>query len=135
MPVRKRADSPFYWFSFSVGGRRFRGSTGCTTEREAKEVERDQYQLARKGIQKGGEWPLLAVLNAYWKEHAGDRKGFAMIRTTLGLLQKALGKDLKASELTNGALMDYRAKRRGEGVFVCESVNRQGCAVPRTESI
>lgn len=124
MPVRKREGSPFYWYSFSVAGRRFRGSTGCTTKREAEDVERDQYQLARAGQKKGGEWPLLAVLNQYWGDHASDRRGHVTIKRALGLLQKTLGRDLMASELTNGALMDYRAKRRGEGVLP-HSVNRE----------
>lgn len=124
MPVRKREGSPFYWYSFSFAGHRFRGSTGKTTEREAKEVERDQYQLAKKGAQTAGEWSLLTIFNTYWREHASDKKGFATIETNLGLLQKALGKDLTASGLTNGALMDYRAKRRGEGVKA-HTVNRE----------
>lgn len=124
MPVSKRKGSPYYWYSFSIEGRRFRGSTERTTEREAKEVERDQYQLAKQGIAGRAEWTLLAVLNAYWHEHAKDRRGHANIKRDLGLLQKALGKDMAARRLTNGALMDYRARRRGQGVKA-QTVNRE----------
>lgn len=124
MSVRKRKGSPYFWYSFSLAGRRFRGSTGKTSKREAEEVERDQRHLQKSAERKGGEWPLIAVLNAYWHEHGKDRKGHVNIERALGLLQKALGRDTKASQLTNGALMDYRAKRRGEGVMAC-TVNRE----------
>lgn len=124
MPVSRRKGSPFYWYSFSINGCRFRGSTERTTEREAKDVERDQYQLAKQGLQTSGEWNLLTVLNTYWREHGSDRRGHVTIKRNLGLLQKALGKDLVASKLTNGALMDYRAKRRGQGVKA-HTVNRE----------
>lgn len=123
MPVTRRKGSPYFWYSFNVAGRRFRGSTEQTTKSAAKEVERDKIQLAKVGIKQGAEWALLAVLNAYWHERAKDRKGHATIETALGNLQLSLGKLTKASDLTNGALMDYRAKRRGEGVEA-HTVNR-----------
>lgn len=124
MPVSKRAGSPFYWYSFSVGGRRFRGSTGTTSKSQAKEVERDQIALVRAGLQTSGEWPLLMTLNAYWHERAKHKSDSVTIETTLARLQKALGKNLKPSELTAGALMDYRAKRRGEDEVQAYTVNR-----------
>lgn len=124
MPVRKREGSPYFWYSFSLGGRRFRGSTGKATKREAEEVERDQRQLAKTVTASRGDWPLLTVLNAYWHEHAKDKRGHKTIQTNLAVLQKALGKDLRTSKLTNGALMDYRAKRRGENIQH-QTVNRE----------
>lgn len=123
MPVRKRTGSPFWWYSFSIAGHRFRGSTERTTEREAKEVERDKYQLAKQGLATAGEWGLIAVLNHYWHEHGKDRKGYKTIFANLGELQGFLGKDKKAGALSNGDLMDYRARRRGRGVKA-HTVNR-----------
>lgn len=124
MPIAKRPGSPFYWYSFNLGGRRFRGSTGTASKSQAKEVERDQIALARAGLKTSGEWPLLMVLNAYWHERAKHKADSATIETTLGRLQKALGRTTKASELTAGALMDYRAKRRGEDRVELYTVNR-----------
>jgi integrase len=124
MSVRPRKGSPFLWYSFNVGGRRFRGSTGTASKSQAKEVERDQIALAKAGLQIAGEWPLLTVLNAYWHERAKHKADAATIETTLGNLQRALGRNLKASELTAGALMDYRAKRRGEDGVEAYTVNR-----------
>lgn len=124
MPVRKREGSPYFWYSFSVGGRRFRGSTGKTTKREAEDVERDHRQRVKQSQASLSDWTLLMVLNAYWHEHACDRRGYRTIETNLAVLQKALGKDLRTSKLTNGALMDYRARRRGEGIRH-HTVNRE----------
>lgn len=64
------------------------------------------------------------VLNAYWHENACDKSGHKTIETNLAIMQKALGKDTRTSKLTNGALMDYRARRRGQGVQH-HTVNRE----------
>lgn len=114
MPVRKRKGSPFYWYSFSINGRRFRGSTGHTEKSRAKEVERDQYQLAKKSFTPQVDWDLQTVLSTYWNEHGKDAKGHRVIFSNCADLQRLLGKGKKTSQLTNGDLMDYRAKRRGE---------------------
>lgn len=124
MPISKRKGSPFYWYSFSLGGRRFRGSTGETEKSKAKEVEHDRRHLAKTSAQTQADWQLLAVLNAYWHESAKDKASFATIEGHLADLQRLLGKGLRTSKLTNGALMDYRAKRRGEGVQH-HSINRE----------
>lgn len=123
MSVRKRAGSPFWWYSFSIAGCRFRGSTGRTTKREAEEVERDERHRIEQARGKGHDWTLLAVLNAYWAEHAKFKRSAHMIETALAELQSGLGGGVAASKLTAGALMDYRARRRGNG---CQShtVNR-----------
>jgi integrase len=125
MSVYRRAGSPFFWYSFSVGGRRFRGSTGRKTKREAEEVERDERHLAKQGIGSGKEWTLLAVLNCYWSEHAKFKRSAAMIETHLAELQAGLGGGTLASRITPGALIDYRARRRGASKRLKDhSVNR-----------
>lgn len=123
MPVYRRDGSPFFWYSFTARGRRFRGSTGCTTKREAEEVERDKrHQIDKHGG--GKEWTLLAVLNAYWAEHAKFKRSAHMIETHLAELQAGLGGATIASRITPGALMDYRAKRRGQNNCKAHTVNR-----------
>ncbi|HYI43709.1 MAG TPA: site-specific integrase [Sphingomicrobium sp.] len=124
MSVRKRPGSPYFHYSFNLDSRRFRGSTGKTSKREAEEVERDQRHLARQGLIVTPDWPLLAVLNAYWHEHGSDRRGHKTIFANLAALQSFLGKDKRTSHLSNGDLMDYRARRRGQGVQH-HTVNRE----------
>ena len=41
MPVYKRKNTPFYVYDFQVNGRRFYGSTGAKSKREAERVEDD----------------------------------------------------------------------------------------------
>lgn len=124
MSVYRREGSSFWWFSFTIDGRRFRGSTGKEAKREAEEVERDEYARIRKASARPTDWTLQAVLSSYWEEHAKHVRSFATIETHFADLQKGLGKETRTSRLTNGALMDYRAKRRGGGVQA-HSVNRE----------
>lgn len=123
MPVYRRTGSPFFWYSFTHAGRRFRGSTGRTTKREAEEVERDHRHRIEKAHGRGTDWTLLAVLNAYWSEHAKFKRSAAMIQDQLAEIQEGLGAGLLVSRLTAGDLMDYRARRRGQGCQA-HTVNR-----------
>jgi integrase len=129
MPVRKRSGSPFFWYSFNLNGRRFRGSTGKTAKREAEEVERDAYQLAKRSAAAQQDWTLEAVLSTYWHDHAKHKASAYAIEGHFADLQRILGRRLKTSRLTDGALMDYRATRRGErrrGKFpAANSINRE----------
>lgn len=129
MPVRKRPGSPYFWYSFNEGGHRFRGSTGKASKREAEEVERDQRQLVRRQSAKRGDWTLQAVLSTYYLEHARHKASGDQILSHFADLQRIIGKDKRASKLTDGDLMDYRARRRGEkrrGRFpAANSINRE----------
>lgn len=123
MPVYRREGTPFWWYSFTVNGRRFRGSTGRTAKREAEEFERDQRHRVSKG-QAGSDWTLITVLNAYWNEHARFKRTSPTIHTHLAELQTGIGETMRTSRLTAGDLMDYRARRRGTGVQL-HSINRE----------
>lgn len=129
MPVYRREGSPYWWYSFTIDGCRFRGSTGETAKRAAAEVERDQYALAEKSLMPKRDWTVQAVLSSYWNEHAKATRSSYDIEGHLAHLQRVLGKDKRVSKLTSGDLMDYRAKRRGErlrGRMPAEnSINRE----------
>src|SRR5215207_134998 len=73
MAVYKREGSPFYHFEFEHRGSRFRGSTGCTSKREAQEFERQKRQEAAKEAERRealGRSPLTWGVAAarYWEE-------------------------------------------------------------------
>ncbi len=129
MPVRKRTGSPFFWYSFTLNGRRFRGSTGKTTERAAKEVEHDQRELAKRQGQTKRDWTLQDVLSTYWEDHAKHKASGYDIEGHFAHLQRILGKTKRTSALTDGDLMDYRATRRGERLRgkspALHSINRE----------
>lgn len=129
MPVRKREGSPFYWYSFNLNGRRFRGSTGKEAKREAEDVERDVYQQAKRNGAQRQDWSLQDVLSTYWHDHAKHKASAYDIEGTFAHLQRVLGKDKRTSALNDGDLMDYRAKRRGERLRgkmpAMNSINRE----------
>lgn len=113
MPVYPRSNSPYWWYTFSVGGRRFRGSTGETEERAARLIEAQKFHEANNARTHGDEWRLREVLGTYWSEHAQHLDSASTIFFQFELLSDFLGQDLDMKELTNALLMDYRAARRG----------------------
>lgn len=130
MPVSKRPDSPYWWYSISIGGRRFRGSTGKTTKREAEEVERDEYARIKRNQGRASDWTLQDVLSTYWTEHARLSRDAGTVETHFANLQALIGKDVRTSQLTSGDLMDYRARRRASktprgGMVQHHSINRE----------
>jgi hypothetical protein len=48
MSVYKSAKSaPYFWYDFQIDGRRFHGSTRCTSRREAEKVEAQERDRAK----------------------------------------------------------------------------------------
>lgn len=45
MPVYKRAGSKFYWYNIRADGKRYQGSTGQTTQKEAEDYEQNKVKL------------------------------------------------------------------------------------------
>lgn len=124
MSLYRRPGSPYWQFDFTVNGLRFRGSTSETGKREALKVEDDHKQAARKRGQRRKEWTVQAMCEAYWDDHAQHRSSHPTILGQLAALRRHLGKDRKLSSITNAAMLDYRAKRRGEGLKQ-HSINRE----------
>lgn len=123
MPLYQREGSPFWQYSFSVKGVRFRGSTGRESKREARIVEDDEKRKAREQRSTKDEWRLRDCLGAYWKERAEKKRSADTIFAKLAALYRHLGENTPIMALTNAMLMDYRAARRGEGLLP-HTVNR-----------
>ena len=74
MSVYKSKNTPFYVYDFQVDGRRFYGSTGAKSKREAERVEDDLKRQAREQARKAAEahenGPLTLDVAAgrYWQE-------------------------------------------------------------------
>lgn len=116
MSLYKREGSPFWQYSFSVGGVRFRGSTGCEGKREAKLVEDRERHEAQAKRKRSDPWRLRDCLGAYWNEHAKHKTSCDGIFVKLEALSRILGKDTMIEDITNADLMDYRAQRVAEGL-------------------
>jgi integrase len=125
MSLYQRAGSPFWQYDFAVNGQRFRGSTGETRKRDALKVEDYHKEAAKKQGQRKKEWTIESLCTAYWDDHAQHRPSQATILGQLAALRRLLGKDRKVSAITNAAVLDYRAKRRGETKIEQHSINRE----------
>lgn len=125
MSVRQREGSPYWWYDFTIGGVRFRGSTGQTHKGKAREVERDEQARAKDGQVQRGDWRLIDALATYWKEHGSSCDSEATIFHQLAMLRKGLGRDKRISKISNADLLDYRAKRKG-GLGVEEGKRKPG---------
>lgn len=123
MPVFQRKGSPYWQYSFTLKGVRFRGSTGCTSKREAEIVEAEKRHEAKNRRTHKDPWRLRDCFGAYWSEHAKHKRSAMFVYRKLDALTRILGKDTLLADLTNASVMDYRARRRGEGLQP-QSVNR-----------
>lgn len=124
MSLYRRPGTPYWQYDFTVNGVRFRGSTGETGKREAAKVADDHKQAARKAGQRRKEWTVDAMCTAYWDDHAQHKPSSTTILGQLAALRRHLGKDRKLSSITSATMLDYRAKRRGDGLSV-QSINRE----------
>jgi integrase len=123
MSLYRRAGSPFWQYSFTVNGVRFRGSTGRTGKREAQAVEAEKRHAIKRGMVPKDRWTVHICVGTYWSERAKHNRSADTILAKLDALRRILGRDTPIMSLTNAMLLDYRATRRGEGLEI-HSVNR-----------
>lgn len=123
MPLYQRPGSPFWWYSFTLNGVRFRGSTGTEDKRKARLIEAEAEAQARARRTHRDAWRLRDCFGSYWDEHARHKRSCDFLFNKLENLSRLLGKDKLITDLTNADLLDYRARRRGEGL-AAHSVNR-----------
>lgn len=123
MSLYRREGSPFWQYSFNLNGVRFRGSTGRTEKRQAAQVEASIRHEAANRRKQNDEWRLRDCLGAYWDEHGKHKRSSDFIFQKLEALSRIIGKETMITDISNKTLLDYRAKRRGEGLQA-HSVNR-----------
>lgn len=123
MSLYRRKGSPFWQYSFTLGGVRFRGSTGRTCRQEAAQVEAEERHKAKHARRNADPWRLRDCFGAYWMEHAKFARDASAILAKLDALSRLLGKNTLIAHITNADLMDYRAARQREGLQA-HSVNR-----------
>lgn len=110
--------SPFWHYDFQRGGRRFHGSTGKTTRREASEVE-GRKKLAAKAA--GDESTIAGAFGRFWLEvgqHDGDPDTtfYRLERLQDGLtaILGEAGQPAKLAGVTENEIARYVARRRAE---------------------
>jgi integrase len=121
MAVYKRQGSPFYHFEFEHRGSRFRGSTGCTSKREAQDFERIKRQEAAKEAEHRealGRAPLTwgVAATRYWIEQGQHHAADTGTLRSLEWLTREIGEATRLSDINGSLVARLVAKRRGDGV-------------------
>jgi integrase len=115
MPLYRRADSPFWWYSFTVKGARFRGS--CETEeRELAEIYETNLKRETQLGAITGQKPRATLDEAfalYYDRHAFKLPSERDIKRASRVLLAGLGKLTGLHQITDALVARYVAKRRG----------------------
>lgn len=111
MSVYKPKKSPYFQFDFQFQGKRFHGSTGCTSKRAAEAFERRERHKAALPQQ---QRPALTISEAasLYQDHAETLPSWPTIEYMLTALVDGIGPNKLLAEITQRDLQLYFAKRR-----------------------
>jgi integrase len=121
MSVYRHSKTGKLYYDFQIAGRRFQGPTGCTSEREAKRIEKlkraEAEEIVRNEIKRANmpmTWGVAAA--RYWEEVAQHLAGGGADNALWSLewLTREIGQDTLMTEITNTTVARVVAKRRGE---------------------
>lgn len=121
MGLYKRAGSPYWWYSFTVAGHRFRGSTETADRATAEGVEAALKKEAIFGRLDGAKrtMTLDEGFGRYLAHHALELSSADDIDRHAAAILDALGKETKFHEVTGLAIADaiavWRAPRKVKG--------------------
>lgn len=111
MSTYKPARSPYFHYDFVWQGRRFHGSTGCRTKREADRVEERERAKARDGDTKRKPITLDEACGLY-EEKVGEKPSWPTTRYILAAMVEGLGAHVLLSEVSQRDLELQVARRR-----------------------
>ena len=116
MAIKRRQGSPFWWYSFTIRGRRFRGSTKAVSRQEAEIIEARLYSEALLGSATGKlpEMTLNEACARYWTEHARYLPSASDLARHSGNLLRLIGKNVCLSDIDSNVVSSFVARRRGE---------------------
>ena len=94
-PIKDKR-SPFWRYDFQIGGRRFFGTTKCTTKREAEAVERAEREKAKRHVAQArtaaSSLRLDDIAGRYWHEIGQHHAAARNTERQLGYLIKFLSR-------------------------------------------
>jgi len=123
MAVRKRKGSPYWFYDFTIGGRRYRGTTGKETKSEALTVEAEIRRQAAQAKVVENDWRMRHLTGTYLKNVVIGSASEPTLTYQIYNLLDGLGADTRIIELTNAAISTYISKRRAK--VSNSSVNRE----------
>lgn len=130
--------SPFYHYDFRIERRRFHGTTGCRTKREADREEQRQRVIAKAtlaSLPAEAPAPVLTMdlaADRYWVQCATFFRGNARatFQGSLEWLVAAIGPDTPIRDIDNAMVAELVARRRSETV-TRRGEGRASAAAPR----
>lgn len=117
--IRKTTKDGTYSYDFQLGGRRFSGSTGKTTRREAQQVERLKRDEAKAALSAdaalyASELSLQSACARYWQEVGQHHANSDTTLWSLGWLQTHFGAGRMLHAIGDSEIAAMVARRRGE---------------------
>lgn len=123
MRIHKREGSPYWWYAFTHNGKRYRGSTKAERKADAQAIAAALLADLKAAPQRPESWKLTHVLGTYYTEHAQHIKSHSFIWQKITLFDSLLDTQQPLTSLTTARLIEYRAKRRGQGIQL-PTINR-----------
>lgn len=117
MSVYKRDGQSLYSYDFRYRGRRFSGSTGCATKRDAERFENDLRQsIKAKRFDASAPLSFTAAAARYWNEKGQHHANSDDTLRSLDWLEREIGGAARLADISDSTVARLVAKRRGERI-------------------
>lgn len=115
MRIYQRTGSPYWQYDFAWNGQRYRGSSGCKSQREAEIHAYTLLAEIKARPTHRQSWAITHVIATWWDEHARHTRSSDAIWSNIENLSRCLDCTIMLEDLLAPRLLDFRARRRGEG--------------------
>lgn len=123
MPLYKRKNSPFWWYEFEYAGERFRGSSGCTSKREAAKVRDKAREEAKEqaSLKRVLSSPTISLRMEdaalrYWEEKKDSFSDGSNVHRDLMWLVQFFGVSKLITDIDDGDVANLVNKRQKDCV-------------------
>lgn len=114
MSIYKPKNSPHYHFDFQMRNRRFFGSTGCTSKRDAEKYEAIQKRKAALGETESEDITVDQAFGTWWNLKGKHEGNSATVKGQIKRLSDSFGRTLAFSDISITEFDTYIAKRRAK---------------------
>jgi integrase len=117
MSTYKKPDRPHYFYDFTIRGRRFQGSTECSSKREADAFEKRRRREAESELRAekaaGHQYMTFGrAATLYWEQVGQYASSSVDIEWSLAWLQDAIGLDRRLTDINDELVARLVSRRR-----------------------
>lgn len=121
MSVYRKHGKPEYAYDFQLQGRRFSGSTGCASKREAAQVEKIKREEAKAelAVERAFSDPNMTLeiaASRYWEEVGQHHENWKNTEWSMAWLVSHFGGAFRMQDINDEKIATMVAKRRSEFV-------------------